>query len=175
MIGFEATGTVTPLGELIDLEFTGTEDLTAALAAQLAALEGQLAALGPSLPAEPVGIGASWRSTASRSVGGAEVESTSIVTVTALDERSLGYTTTVATTAEPQDIALDGLPDGTTARLVSSDLTGSSTGTMGLDAISVTLRARLGGQQELQLTSAEEPTALTQRIALAYAASTAPG
>ncbi|MCU1369116.1 MAG: hypothetical protein JWO77_310, partial [Ilumatobacteraceae bacterium] len=168
LVGLTATATATPLGELEGLAFDAPEDLPEDLAAQLDTLAEQLPALGPALPSEAVGVGASWRSTSTTSVGGAEVATTSTITVTAIDDGAIRYTaTTTTTSAAPQDLALDGLADGTTARLESSDLTGATTGAMGLDRILLELRTSLSGSQAISLDDGSTTTDLTQAIDLA--------
>jgi hypothetical protein len=170
MVGVEGRGTVTPLGELVDFTFDVPDDAPDEVAAQLAALEDQVPALGPSLPAEPVGVGATWRTTSTSSVGGAEVGTTTTVTVTDLQGGTLAYTATIETSAEPQDIVLTGLPKGTTARLESSDLRGSSTGALGLDHVGLSLRTRIEGPQQLTLTSDGVAAPLRQHLQIAYVA-----
>lgn len=172
LVGLEATAVATPLGELEDLAFDAPDGLSDSLAAQLDALEEQLPALGPALPSEPVGVGASWRTTSTTNVGGAEVETTSTVTVTAIEDGLLSYTSTITTSAEAQDLALAGLADGTTAQLASSDVQGTASGSMGLDRVALTLRTRLNGTQEITLTAQGEETALSQSLEVAYAATT---
>ncbi len=175
MVGVEGTGLVTPLGELEGFAFDVPEGVSDTVAAQLDALMEQVPALGPALPSEPVGVGASWRTTSTTSAGGAEVETVSTITVTSISDGVLGYTSTIRTSAEPQDIALAGLADGTTARLESSDLQGSTTGSMGLARVALTLRTKLGGAQQLTLTTGGKATELTQDLQIAYVATTAPG
>lgn len=172
LVGLEATATATPLGELADLSFDPPEDLDAPLATQLDALEEQLPALGPGLPSEPVGVGASWRTTSTTTVGGAAVATTSTITVTAIADGSVAYTSTIRTSAEPQDLALSGLADGTTARLTASDVEGTGTGSMGLDHVALALRTRLRGTQAITITSDAGSTDLTQALQLAYVATT---
>jgi len=172
LVGLEATATATPLGELEDLAFEAPDGLSDALAAQLDALEEQLPAIGPALPSEPVGVGASWRTVGTTNVGGAEVETTSTVTVTAIEDGLLSYTSTIETSAGPQDLAFGGLAGGTTARLASSDLRGTATGSLGLDRVAIALRTRLSGTQELTLTADGKTTELSQALEVAYAAAT---
>jgi len=170
LVGLEGTGLITPLGEFEGLVFDAPDGLSDVVAAQLDALEDQIPALGPALPAEPVGVGASWRTTSTASVGGAEVETVSTVAVTGIEDGTLEYTTTIRTSAEPQDIALAGLADGTTARLESSDLQGSSSGAMGLDRLALSLRTQLSGSQAITLTTEAGATELTQALEIAYVA-----
>jgi hypothetical protein len=174
LVGLEATALATPLGELEDLAFDRPEGLPEVLAEQLRALEDQLPALGPALPTEAVGVGASWRTTSTSTTGGAEVATTSTITVTAITEGLLEYRAEIRTSADPQPIDLAGLAEGTTARLESSDLTGSSTGTLGLDRLAVSLRTQVSGTQQLILDAGGTTTDLQQTIELAYAAATEP-
>lgn len=174
MVGSEGTGLVTPLGELQEFAFDVPDGVSDTVAAQLDALGDQIPALGPALPSEPVGVGASWRTTSTTSAGGAELETVSTVTVTAITDGTLAYTSTIKTSADPQDIALTGLAEGTTARLESSDLQGSSSGTMGLEEPALTLRTRLSGSQVLTFTTAEGATEATQALEIAYVAGPAP-
>ena len=95
------------------------------------------------------------------------------VTVTAIAEGSIEYRTEIQTSAEPQDIDLAGLTDGSTARLESSDLRGTSTGSMGLDHVAVALRTQLSGSQALTVTTGSTTTDLAQTLDIAYAAATA--
>lgn len=174
LVGLETTSTISPLGEMQDLSFDAPDGLPEPLAAQLDALEAQLPTLGPSLPMEEVGAGASWRATSTSSTGGITTETTSTVTVTAIADGRLEYRTEIRTTAEPQPVQLDGLGEGTTARLESSDLTGTSTGTLGLDRLEVSLRTEIGGTQQLALATGSFTTDLSQAVELAYVAATEP-
>ncbi|WP_421117824.1 hypothetical protein ACE2AJ_10255 [Aquihabitans daechungensis] len=170
LVGTEGNGLVTPLGELQDFVFDVPDGLPDDLAAQLDALQDQIPALGPALPAEPVGVGASWRTTSTSSAGGAEVETVSTINVTGIEDGLLRYTSTIRTSAEPQDILLAGLAEGTIARLESSDLQGSSTGAMGLDRVAISLRTQLSGSQAITLTTDAGATELTQSLEIAYVA-----
>jgi hypothetical protein len=168
MVGVEGTGLVTPLGELHGFTIDVPDDASDAVRAQLEALQQQVPALGPVLPVEPVGVGASWRSTSTSILGGAAIDTTTTVTVTDLSDGTLTYTATITTSAEPQDLALAGLAKGTTARLESSDLSGSTTGSVGLDHIGLTLRTRIQGSQQLSLTTDGVATPLEQQLQVAY-------
>lgn len=173
MEGAEGTGVVTPLGELEAFSFSVPDGASEAVAAKLDALADQLPSLGPALPAEPVGVGASWRTSSTASVGGAEVDTTTTVTVTGIDDGALRYSARVQTSADAQDLALDGLPEGATARLISSDLQGTTTGSLGLDHVALALRTRLTGSQQIQVTDDGGTTELQQALDIAYVAAPA--
>ena len=173
LIGLTGTATITTLGELQHLTFDPPSTAGKALRARIAALEQQVGTLGPTLPVEPVGIGARWTATGTLTAGGVRTTSTATYTVTALSARSIAYTATLAATAEPQDLALQGLPKGTTARLESSTLTGSATGSLSLTSIGVTLRTRLSGPQHIVVVGPGGRTELVQQIQLAAASRSA--
>lgn len=175
LVGLEATAVATPLGELEDLAFDPPDGLDDAVTAQLDALAEQLPALGPALPSEDVGVGASWRTVSTTQLGGAEVTTTSTVTVTAIADGVVSYTTAIQTSADAQDLDLAGLAEGTSARLGSSDLQGTATGSLGLDRVLLELRTRLTGTQAITLDSADGATELTQSLDVAYSAATDAG
>ena len=175
LVGLETTGTATPLGELEAVSFDEPAGLSAATTARLASLDEQIAALGPSLPVEPVGTGARWQTTSPTDSGGAKGTITTTVTATAIGEHQLAYRSTISVSAGAQDLHLQGVAAGTTARLLSSELSGTSKGTLGLDALGLSLRTTLSGSQKLTLTHAGGQTGLTQRIDLGYVARTDTG
>lgn len=174
LVGLEATATATPLGELVGLAFEPPADLPEELATQLATLEDQLTALGPALPAEEVGVGASWRTTSTAATGGAEVETVTTYTATAIADGQLQYRAEIRSSADAQPIDLAGLPEGTTAELTGSELTGRSTGTLGLDRLLIVLRTDLAGTQDIVLDDGTATTALRQALELTYVAATEP-
>ncbi|WP_426574740.1 hypothetical protein [Aquihabitans sp. McL0605] len=172
LVGIEGTGLVTPLGEFQDLAFDVPKGVDKATTARIQALDRQIMGLGPSLPAEPIGVGARWAVTATSDAGGAEIKTQTIYTATALTTAQVGYTATISTSAAPQDLELDGLPKGTTASLRSSALEGTSTGTLALTSPGFTLTTKVSGPQVIVLTSASGATTVTQEIRLAYSAAT---
>ena len=172
LVGLQTTATATPLGEVRDVAFDVPDGLGAAATAQIEALDGQIEALGPSLPVEPVGVGARWRTSVASPAGGVRTTLASTVTLTGVDADGVAYTSDLTGTAAPQDLQLAGLPDGTTARLESSKLTGRATGTMRLDGVGLTFRTTISGTQQLALTDDTGSTSLEQAIQLAYVAAT---
>lgn len=175
LVGLEATATATPLGELQDVAFDVPDGLSEAATTRIDALDDQISALGPSLPTEPVGVGARWRTTAESTSGGARATTVTTVTLTSTDDDGAGYTSTIETTADAQELALDGLADGTTARLESSKLTGTSRGTLRLDGVGLSLRTTLAGTQQIVLVDPDGETPLTQSLELAYVGTTSAG
>lgn len=175
LVGLRATGLLAPDGRFTSLRFRSPTGLDADVRAQVRAIESQLGTLGAPLPAEPVGVGAIWTATSTATIAGVVTTATTTYTVTAVSADEVRYTTRLTSTARPQDLQLAGLPAGTTARLVSSSITGTGTGSLLLHAPSFTLRARATGPQEVRLTDGSGDTVLTQQVAVASSAATGAG
>ena len=120
VVGLTGTATVTDRGRMDDVALRAPDDLTSAVAEQIDAIEAQVAAMGPPLPTEAVGVGARWEATASTSRQGATITTTTTYTVTAIADGAVSYEATIEVAADPQDLAVDGLDDGAAARLLAS-------------------------------------------------------
>ena len=141
--------------------------------AQIRQLESQAAQLGPTLPVEAVGVGARWEFESTQRSGGLSFPIVTTVTLDEVTATSISYRTTISGTLEDGELALDGLPEGTTATLEASEITGSGTGTLALDRPAYTWRSQASGQQTLRLTSEgddEGDVTVEQQIELATAA-----
>ena len=80
------------------------------------------------------------------------------------------YTAEVRQFAEDQEVALDDLPEDTTAHLVTSRVEGSSSGTMDLSSIAATASSSLAGTQVIDLRRSGEPDRrLTQELGITVA------
>lgn len=168
LVGITGTGHLSDRGHLDRIAFQLPSGLSATVRTQVAALEGQLGGLVPTLPVEAVGVGASWEATDTTTVAGVATRQTTTYELRSLDGDQVTFASRTAYATEPQDVAAAGLPAGTTARLVSSDLTGTATGTMDLTSPAHTLAATTSGTQVLDLVrGAEPPERLAQRIDLA--------
>jgi len=170
MVGLTGQGHLSEQGQFTEAAFELPDGADQDLATQVDQLTTQMATFGPVLPTEPVGIGATWETTTTAAIGGAAVELTTRTTLTAVDDNSVSYTAALTSNAEPQALDAATLADGTSARLVSSSLTGTSTGTQSLTQPRFELRATMSGPQELVVTGDEGDTTLTQRVEVAYAA-----
>ena len=104
---------------------------------------------------------------------GTAATATTTYTVTAIEDGAVSYDAEIELAIEPGDLDLDGLPEGTTARLVGSSGTGTATGTQRLDDLSLELSMQTESAQDLELaegTGAVRP--LAQEVTTATAVRT---
>jgi hypothetical protein len=167
LVGVRGSGRISEFGELTSLRYDLPEELDPGVRATLERTRGELDALALPLPADPVGVGARWRATTTSRIGGFPLRQETTYELTGLEDGAVQYTAEVRQFAEDQDVALDGLPEGTTARLVSSRVEGSASGTMDLASVAATARSSLAGTQVIDLQRSGEPDRrLTQRIGI---------
>ncbi|QXC59460.1 hypothetical protein KSP35_13735 [Aquihabitans sp. G128] len=165
LVGVGGTATVTDQGQLGDLSYQLPDDLDPDLAATLDQAQDQLAALAVPLPDEAVGVGARWKTDATSTLAGLEVRTETTYEITAIDGDDVAYTATTEQTADPQPVDLATLPTGTTARLVSSDVTGSAKGTLSLTAPVAGSSSSSKGTQVVDVTrGTAAPVRLTQQL-----------
>ena len=168
--GVRGSGRITDLGELTSFRYDLPDDLDPGVRTTLERTRGELDALALPLPAEPVGVGARWRATTTSRLGGFPLRQETTFELTALDDGVVTYTAEVRQSAEDQDVALDGLAEGTTAHLVSSRVEGTASGTMQLASLAATVRSSLAGTQVIDLRSDGAPDRrLSQALTLAVA------
>ncbi len=162
-------------GGLRSFRYVLPDDLDPALAATLDQLEGQIAGLIVPLPEEAVGVGARWRVRSTTTLGGAAVDQITTYTVTDLDDDRIAYTAAVDQRAANQALTLPGLPDGTSGRLVSSQVTGTSVGTVETSSLASDAASTLTGTQVVDLDDGDGLLRLTQRLDLAVTVRPADG
>lgn len=168
LLGVGGLGRVDERGAFTSFAYDLPADLDPEVAASLDQFEGQLTDLALPVPAEPLGVGARWRTTSERTLAGTTVAQTTTYEITAIDGSVVRYTATTEQSATDQVIDPDTLPSGTTATLVSADLRGTVTGTMDLTSLVATSIATTTGEQIVDLTPAGGPVVrLTQQLDLA--------
>lgn len=166
-VGIAGRAQVDTRGELRSFRYTLPDDVDPALATTLGQLEGQIAALVVPLPEEAVGVGARWRVRSTTTLGGAAVDQVTTYTLTDLTDDGITYTASVDQRADEQVLTLPGVADGTRGRLVSSQVTGTSTGTVEAGSLTSAAASTLTGTQVIDLVDDERPLRLTQRLDLA--------
>lgn len=174
LVGLRATGTMLPDGSYQDMAFHIPKAAVGSAVAQLGDLGSMVTALSPPLPPEPVGVGARWRVDATAAVKGIRTQTSTTFEVTALQEATVGYTSTVTTSAGAQELTT-GLPAGTTGQLVSSRQSGTGKGVIHLTSPAADFSVRTTGTQAMRLTSDGETVAVTQHLSLAQATRTEAG
>lgn len=138
---------VDDLGRVLDASLDVPEDLDATIAATLDSLSDQLSQLTPALPEEPVGVGGSWRSTAtagSSAAAGAGGTTTTTYVVTAIDGDRISYEAASTVTLPAQELEGD-------IELRSSEGTGTTTGWFDLSTPAFELEGRAEATQVLAM------------------------
>ena len=104
---------------------------------------------------------AAWAS----GVAGVTLDQVTTYEVTALSDTGVTYATTTEQVATEGDLDPATLPDGSTARLLSSDVRGTGTGTMDLAALVATASSQLTGTQVVEVAvDGGDPVELTQQL-----------
>lgn len=166
--GIGGSGRLSPQGHLDAVELSLPTDVGPSVRAQVASLRSQITRLTPSLPNEPVGVGGSWSSESTTSLGGATVTQSVTTTITAITGDQVSYRSTTRSTAARQPLPAVGLPTGTTATLASSELNGTGTGTLDLATLASTSSTTASGTQVIEFQPADGPsTSSAQRLAVA--------
>jgi hypothetical protein len=128
---YELRGTVTPDGEVRDLDVArqpSSEGADLERRAQIEAQAAEFQALAPRLPAEPVGVGAVWEVTRTASMIGMRLRMTSTCVLVEADGDRLRIETKYSVTAPPQGLDLMqylGLPPGESPAITVLSFTAS--------------------------------------------------
>ena len=165
LVGVGGTGRVTEQGAFTAFSYETPADLDPKVADTLRQFEDQLPTIVVPLPTEPLGIGGSWRTTTTTTLAGVTLDQTTTYEITDLTDQTMAYQATSQQSASEQDIDAPGLPSGTTVRLISSDVSGTSSGALELDSLVATTTSKLSGTQEIDLSEGSgPPQRLTQRL-----------
>lgn len=167
LVGVRGSGRITEFGELTAFRYDLPDDLDPGVRTTLERSRSELDAVTLPLPADPVGVGARWRATTTSRIGGFPLRQEITYELTGVEGDAVRYRAEIRQFAENQDVALDDLPPGTTARLVSSRVEGSASGTMDLTSVAATARSELAGTQVIDLERSGEPDRrLTQELGI---------
>ncbi len=174
LVGLGGSGRVTDRGAFTEFGYDLPADLDPSVSATLEQFEDQLGTLSLPLPAEPLGIGGRWRTTVRSTLAGVTLDQVTTYEITDFTDTGVSYTATSTQSGGAQDLDPATLPDGTTARLVSSDVSGTGSGTLDLSSLVATASSELAGTQVIDLSGADgeadgEPVRLTQRLDLRVA------
>ena len=133
IIGLGGQGQITDRGVVQNFRYDPPEDIDPNVATALRNAEDQMGALAFPLPVEAVGVGAQWRSTTQSKISGISVRQTTTYDLTAVAGDMLTYKATTRQEAAEQTVEE---PSGaTTAKVVSSEVRGSGSGTTNLDSL----------------------------------------
>ena len=128
MIGSSGKGTITNRGIAKVAEYEIPADLSAQLKVALEGMTDSIKQMSSPVPAEPVGLGAKWKTTQSLVANGMKVTQTIEHEVVELNESGFSTKTTINQVAEPQEIKSPMMPPGATIKLDSLKTSGEGTG-----------------------------------------------
>lgn len=170
LVGIGGHGTLSDRGRFSAFTYDLPVDLDEGLTSTLEQAEDQFATMAVPLPTDPVGVGARWRVDSTAELGGIEVHQSTTYAITAIEGDTVTYEASTSQDAGPQPVDLSGLPAGSTARLVSSELSGTTTGVLDLASVVATSHHRATGTQVIELTRrGAAPQRLDQRVTVAIA------
>ncbi len=160
MKGLALSSTLSPKGRLSKPVVEGGKQLSDAVNVQLSSLSASFGDVMMTLPVEPVGIGAVWRS--SRAIEQNQLKMTAVNTVTllALDGDKIGYSIDTTLHGADQKVSLEG------QTLDVTDLTGSGggTGTLGLSTLEVTSELTAELRSKMQAAGETEGTPMKMTL-----------
>ena len=118
LVGLRGTGVLSPLAVSKRTAVTAPAGMNPLHQGQLEGLRELLARITTPFPAEPVGVGGSWRVERAIDEGTITIYETIVYTLTATDGNTIELDVDIAQAADPQAVTTPGLSPGTTARLV---------------------------------------------------------
>jgi hypothetical protein len=161
LAGTTTVARISPLAESEVQSFEvpdGVDDTMAATVEQVGTDAGGLSLV---LPTEPIGVGARWRVTTTRTIGGLEQTTVATFELTSFDGDVLTYDATLEATADEQEIA--------GARLLTSTTSGTGTGTVRLTSLLAEQEVRGTSEQRLEVDGPDGPAEVDQTVETALA------
>jgi hypothetical protein len=130
----DTTGTmrVTTDGRILDSDLSIGDGFDPLVTSLLEQLGNQFKQLAVQVPNEPVGVGASWRSTNTLSLLGLDLAQVTTFTLSSVDGRRLELTSTLEQVLLDGDAEFPGLPEGTEVVVDEWDVSGTGTSTVDL-------------------------------------------
>jgi hypothetical protein len=164
VVGLRTTVRIDDLGRAVETGVEVPDGLAPELRAQLDGVTAQLRQLTPALPAEPVGVGGSWRSTVTSAGDGQLPETTTTTTyvVVAIEGDRVTYEASITSTSPTQEL------DAATLR--SSEGTGTATGWFDLAQPAFSVDARSTADQEVEVEADGALVQLDQVVTTVYRA-----
>lgn len=165
IVGLEGSGSLDDRGRFSEMSYDVPDAIAPKTAAAIERVGAQLDELTIALPEQRLGEGASWRTRSTRQVSGFTYQQVSTFQITELTDATITYS--VASSLHAADQAMDpaSLPDETSGRLVSADLTGTATGTLDLRSVLGPFQSTLTGIQEIEIaTDGAPPVTSSQAV-----------
>ena len=161
LVGLTGTGRLSTRGQFASMAYDIPDGLPPDTSGEFRHLGDQLEDLTIPLPEQPLGVGASWRARTTRQVSGFTYQQVSTYQIDAITDTGIGYSVSSSLSAADQAMDPASLPEESSGRLVSADLTGTATGTLDLATGLGALESALTGIQEIEVSADGGPSAIT--------------
>lgn len=166
LVGVGGSGRMASTGEVLSFDYSYDGD-NETVQRSLEQLTDQIEGLTPAFPTEPLGVGARWEVETVGRGSGITFSQLTTYELTEISDDAIEFTSTVAQTADPQDLDLS---DAERARLVSYSATGGGSGLFTLSSLVASGTTTLTGTQVITLTptggSEAEEIELTQELVM---------
>jgi hypothetical protein len=156
LVGVQARYRLDDRGRVSDVTFDVPEDASDAVDEQVRQVLGRPGALGSPLPAEPIGVGARWRTTLVQTAGTVTTTVVAIVTATDLTDAVL---------ASEQTLELTTVGEG-----AGPSLQGRGSATTDLQGLASRWQSTVAGEQEVEADGPDGTTTVTQTVELTQSA-----
>ncbi|MCB0977455.1 MAG: hypothetical protein KDB02_08350 [Acidimicrobiales bacterium] len=163
LVGLRGGGRIDDRGRITAMHYTPPDDLNDDLASVVEEMTAQISSLVAPLPAEPVGLGARWRSTTNVEVGGAAVPISTVFEITSIDGDTISYTSTSEGRARNLALKAPRTDPDTRLHLVDLRSTGRGSGTFSLTSLRSTSDTRSETTQRTEATGPDGTASADQR------------
>ncbi len=126
LVGLRVTGVISARGLVKSSRVEAPEGMSPDLQQYVTGIEQLLSHMTAPFPAEPIGVGASWRTKRTVDQGGMTVDQTTVYTLTAWDGEAVEIDVEITESSEPQAFVNDQMLPGKAAQLVSFSSTGQA-------------------------------------------------
>jgi hypothetical protein len=163
LVGTSLTGTLAPDGGIRDLHAEAAQRLPPALAQQLDTVAKSFQTISLPLPRTPIGSGAAWLQRRTIELNGMTLYTVTNIGVTALDDRTLTFTSTTSLGAPDQKVTMQGIA----IDMTSIGGSGSGSGTIDLSKMVMTGEATLAFHSDMTAQGETDQMAMktTTRVA----------
>jgi len=155
--GIVIASTLSPAGRMTQTT-VDTRTTPEAIKTQLAALTSSFGQVTMTLPDEPVGVGAIWRSARPIEQSGMKLKAVNTITVTALDGAHLGFTVDTQVHGGDQSVKQDDVT------VEIKDIVGTGTGKGTIDLATLATTSELSAELRSEMTATGESAATPMRM-----------
>lgn len=164
--GITGTMRMTDRGVILDSDVDIPADVDPALRSTFEEMESQLDTATVPLPEDPVGVGAVWEGTVAIPTSGVETQATYRYEVVEIEGDRVTVDVSYTQTVPPQDAELEGMPPGTTARVIDGSFEGSGRMTVEPTVLFSLGSVAADGRMTMEISDGAETGELVMDIAV---------